>query len=337
MDRNESCKTSTCCFKSLSKVESIDRGSGSPSVMPIYNKINNKSDSCVRDGTTYYETLCTGTPEGRCPSSKTFTPNGCVSSGYNHGYEVKGTRWGTCGCNTANGYYDSIETCRTNANSDGCMRSNVSGCYQTCKSRGYYSTEADCKKTNYKVTCRKIDDCYEREMQGFLIKYETGEKRRWHCDPRNANSYNIEISAFLTDVEKNSKSGLEQSGNYSQTVDGIRYQELPDDTSKGYQYKAGTYYLCYRGGRGVGLSVRSVRLLKQADYNTEFYSDVCFSGNPSSAGYWGGKKCVAQDYSGGTYACKKVTFTAGKIYKIRFDYNYGKEGWTYDMGKCNQY
>ena len=334
LDRNESCKTSTCCFKNLSRVESIDRGSGSPSVMPIYNKISNKSDSCVRDGTTYYETLCQGTPEDRCPSSKAFTPNGCVSSGYNHGYEVKGTRWGTCGCNTANGEYDTIDTCR-NKTGTGCA--STGGCYRTCKSLGYYSTEADCKNTNYKVTCDKIADCYKRTMQGFLIKYETGEKRRWHCDPRNANSYNIEISAFLTDVEKNSKSGLEQSGNYSQTVDGIRYQELPDDTSKGYQYKAGTYYLCYRGGRGVGLSVRSVRLLKQADYNTEFYSDVCFSGNPSSAGYWGGKKCVAQDYSGGTYACKKVTFTAGKIYKIRFDYNYGKEGWTYDMGTCNQY
>ena len=334
LDRNESCKTSTCCFKNLSRVESIDRGSGSPSVMPIYNKISNKSDSCVRDGTTYYETLCQGTPEDRCPSSKAFTPNGCVSSGYNHGYEVKGTRWGTCGCNTANGEYDTIDTCR-NKTGTGCA--STGGCYRTCKSLGYYSTEADCKNTNYKVTCDKIADCYKRTMQGFLIKYETGEKRRWHCDPRNANSYNIEISAFLTDVEKNSKSGLEQSGNYSQTVDGIRYQELPDDTSKGYQYKAGTYYLCYRGGRGVGLSVRSVRLLKQADYNTEFYSDVCFSGNPSSAGYWGSKKCVAQDYSGGTYACKKVTFTAGKIYKIRFDYNYGKEGWTYDMGTCNQY
>ena len=313
LDRNESCKTSTCCFKNLSRVESIDRGSGSPSVMPIYNKISNKSDSCVRDGTTYYETLCPGTPEGRC--SKTFTPNGCVSSGYNHGYEVKGTRWGTCGCNTANGEYDTIDACR-NKTGTGCA--STGGCYRTCKSLGYYSTEADCKKTNYKVTCRKIADCYEREMQGFLIKYDES-KRKAVCGHAG---YTAEAEAYLEIVLSDS-----EAGTYPETVDGRAYSELPDDNSKGYQYPAGTYYLCYRQSCTVAGSsteqscpnfdLRALQLLRTTDYNAEFTQEVCFTGGVKYNGFSG--TCEnSHEASNNRHPCKKVTFKAGKIYKVKF-------------------
>ena len=302
-----------------------------------YNKISNTSASCTTlKGVTKFETICEGTPKPKCRSPRKFTPNGCVSDDYSNGVNVLGTEWGNCACDTSNQMYDTIEECRSGTNS-GCMAASTGSCYQTCESKGYYSSEEACKNTDYLVTCYKTDDCYNRVMQGFLIKYETGEKRRWNCSPRNANSYQTETSAFLTDVDKSY--GSEVSGKYSQTVDGNTPQALPDDTTKGYQYKSGTYFLCYRtsGNSGIGLGVRSVQILKQSDYNAEFHYDLCFSGNPSSAGNWGGKSCEAVDYNGGNYACKKVTFTAGKIYKIRFDYNYAKEGWTYDMGTCNQY
>ena len=315
MDKNYACKIGTKCYTGLSKVESIAIGGGTPSVMPIYDKISNKSASCVRNGTTYYETLCTGTPEERCPSSKIFTPNGCVSSGYHYGFRVTGTRWGTCGCNTANGEYDTIDTCR-NKTGTGCA--STGGCYRTCKSLGYYSTEADCKKTNYKVTCRKIADCYEREMQGFLIKYDESSKRKAIC---GHTGYTAEAEAYLEIVLSDS-----EAGTYPETVDGRAYSELPDDNSKGYQYPAGTYYLCYRriclSNAGTEQScpnfdLRALQLLRTTDYNSEFTQEVCFTGGVKYNGFSG--TCEnSHEASNNRHPCKKVTFKAGKTYKVKF-------------------
>ncbi len=294
-----------------------------------YNRISNASASCTTiDGVTKYQTICEGTPKQKC--DKKFTPNNCVSSDYSNGVQVLGAEWGTCGCDTDKGYYDSMETCRSNANSDGCMTSNIYGCYQTCKSRrGYFSTLEDCRDTTYSVSCNKTDDCYERRMQGFLIKYETDLKLLVDC--HSPYSYTVRVNAFLMDVTKNKYSGLEEADRYSTTISGEKHIALPVDTSKGYQYTAGTYYLCYQSScsssgsnnqKCPNVSVKSVQLLKQSDYNDEFNYDMCFSGSPSSAGTFGGKKCVAYDYSSNNYACKKVTFDAGKTYKIRFDISY---------------
>ena len=290
-----------------------------------YNRISNASASCeTLDGVTKYQTICQGTPKSKCPSNKKFTPNKCVSSDYTNGIKVKGDEWGTCGCDTSNGYYDSIETCRTNANSDGCTQSNIYGCYQTCKSKGYYSTEADCKNTNYKVTCSKIDDCYKREIKGFLIKYDEDYKRKAICGHAG---YTAEAEAYLETVLYDSK-GKEYAGPYPETVDGRAYQELPEDNSKVYQYPAGTYYLCYRQRCTVGGSsteqscpnfdLKALRLLRTSDYNPEFTDEVCFTG--SGGGYVDKfVTCVnGYDAPNNRHPCKKVTFKAGKTYKVRF-------------------
>ena len=300
-----------------------------------YNKISSASASCTTlAGVTKYQTICDGTPKSKCPSNKKFTPNNCVSSDYSNGVQVLGAEWGTCGCDTEQGYYDSMATCRSKANSGGCMASNIYGCYQTCKSRGYFSTLEDCRDTTYSVSCNKTDDCYERRMQGFLIKYDESSKRKVHC---SRGGYSVEVKAFLMDVTKNKYSGLEEAGTYSTTIGGAKPADLPEDTSKGYQYTAGTYYLCYQkrcsstGGayQGCpGVSVKSVQLLKQSDYNDEFNYDMCFSADPNSAGTFGNKKCVAYDYPSNNYACKKITFAAGKTYKIRFDISYPTDSST---------
>ena len=327
-DGRNKCTNGSQCWINLRKVTSLDTRDGTPSVNPI-NKISNQSASCTTlNGVRKYETLCEGTPKSNCfrfSNDNKFTPNGCVSDAYNNGFEVKGDEWGTCSCDTDKGAYATIEECRSGTNS-GCTAIS-GGCYKTCESQGYYSTEEACLNSDYKVTCTKTSntgDCYKREMQGFLIKYDT--------TPRIAicghTSYRAEAEAYLETVLSDSK-GNEYAGTFPETVDGRAYQELPDDNSKGYQYPAGTYYLCYReicssSGNGSdergcpNFDLRALQLLRTTDYNAEFTEEVCFAG--SDDGYNG--KYTTCEYSheapNDRHPCKKVTFKAGKIYKVKF-------------------
>ena len=327
LDDGYKCTNGSQCWKNLQKVTSLDTESGTPSVNPI-NKISNQSASCTTlNGVTKYETICEGTPKSNCfrfSNNKKFTPNGCVSDAYNNGFEVKGDEWGTCGCDESKGAYATIEECRSGTNS-GCGAGS-GGCYQTCESQGYYSTEAECKNTNYKVTCTKTsdtDDCYKREMQGFLIKYDES-KRKAICGHAG---YRAEAEAYLEIVLSDSK-GNETAGTYPKTVDGIQYQELPDDNSKGYQYPAGTYYLCYReicssnGNSGEQycphFDLRALQLLRTTDYNAEFTEEVCFTGNDGGYDDKFTTCKYSHEASNNRHPCKKVTFKAGKTYKVRF-------------------
>ena len=327
LDDGYKCTNGSQCWKNLQKVTSLDTESGTPSVNPI-NKISNKSASCTTlDGVTKYETICEGTTKSNCfrfSNDNKFTPNGCVSDAYNNGFEVKGDEWGTCGCDESKGAYATIEECRSGTNS-GCGAGS-GGCYQTCESQGYYSTEAECKNTNYKVTCTKTsdtDDCYKREMQGFLIKYDES-KRKAICGHAG---YRAEAEAYLEIVLSDSK-GNETAGTYPKTVDGIQYQELPDDNSKGYQYPAGTYYLCYReicssnGNSGEQycphFDLRALQLLRTTDYNAEFTEEVCFTGNDGGYDDKFTTCKYSHEASNNRHPCKKVTFKAGKTYKVRF-------------------
>ena len=331
LDDGNSCQKGTCCYDNLSKVKSIRTENGEGNVMPIYNRISNASASCVTlDGVTKYETICEGTPKSACfrfSNNMKFTPNGCVSFAYNNDFEVKGTEWGTCDCDASKGAYATIEECRSGTNS-GCTASS-GGCYQTCESQGYYSTKEACLNSDYKVTCTKTantGDCYKREMKGFLIKYDES-KRKAMC---GHTSYTAEAVAFLNTVEYNSERKGEYAGIPPETVDGKVYYELPEDNSKGYQYPAGTYYLCYQercssSGSGSGeqdcpnFDVRALELLRTTDYNSEFTKEVCFTGR--DGGYVGnfGTCEYSHEASNNRESCKKVTFEAGKIYKVKFE------------------
>ena len=329
LDDGNSCQKGTCCYDNLSKVKSIRTENGEGNVMPIYNRISNASASCVTlDGVTKYETICEGTPKSACfrfSNNMKFTPNGCVSFAYNNDFEVKGTEWGTCGCDESKGAYATIEKCRSGTNS-GCTTSS-GGCYQTCESQGYYSTKEACLNSDYKVTCTKTantGDCYKREMQGFLIKYDT-TPRKADC---GHTSYHAEAVAFLNTVEYNSERKEEYAGPAPETVDGGLYQELPEDNSKGYQYPAGTYYLCYQkrcsaiSGPEQGcpkFNLEALQLLRTSDYNPEFTQEVCFTDNDSGyVGSFGTCNKNTRDAPNNNYPCKKVTFRAGKIYKVKF-------------------
>ena len=328
LDESKKCQNGSQCWINLRKITSLDTRDGTPSVNPI-NKISNQSASCTTlNGVTKYETICEGTPKSDCfrfSNNKKFTPNGCVSDAYNNGFEVKGDEWGTCGCDESKGAYATIEECRSGTNS-GCGAIS-GGCYQTCESQGYYSTEEACLNSDYKVTCTKTSntgDCYKREMKGFLIKYDGSSKRKAICGHAG---YRAEAEAYLETVLSDSN-GNEYAGSYPETVDGIQYQELPDDNSKGYQYPAGTYYLCYREECTVAGStteqgcpnfdLRALQLLRTTDYNAEFTEEVCFAGN--DGGYVGKfTTCkYSHEASNNRHPCKKVTFKAGKTYKVKF-------------------
>ena len=326
-DGREKCTNGSQCWINLRNITSLDTRDGTPSVNPI-NKISNQSASCTTlNGVTKYETICEGTPKSNCfrfSNNKKFTPNGCVSDAYNNGFEVKGDEWGTCGCDESKGAYATIEECRSGTNS-GCGAIS-GGCYKTCESQGYYSTKEECENTTYKVTCTKTSDtgdCYKREMKGFLIKYDDESKRKAICGHAG---YRAEAEAYLETVLSDSN-GNEYAGPYPKTVDGIQYQELPDDNSKGYQYPAGTYYLCYREECTVNASteqscpnfdLRALQLLRTTDYNAEFTEEVCFAGN--DGGYVGKFTTCERghDAPNNRHPCKKVTFKAGKTYKVKF-------------------
>ena len=292
-----------------------------------YNKISKNSNTCYDEKNELrYETICSGFTKRDCDTKKGIFTTTCTSEEYNvAGLKIEGMEFGTCSCDASKGYYDSIETCRSGTNS-GCGKGS-GGCYQTCESQGYYSTEEACLNSDYKVTCTKTSntgDCYKREMKGFLIKYDEDYKRKAICGHAG---YRAEAEAYLEIVLSDSE-GNETAGTYPKTVDGIQYQELPDDNSKGYQYPAGTYYLCYRQSCTVAGSsteqncpnfdLRALRLLRTTDYNAEFTDEVCFTG--SGGGYVDKSvTCVnGYDAPNNRHPCKKVTFKAGKTYKVRF-------------------
>ena len=318
LDKDNSCKRNTCCFVGLSEVESIDIGDGNNSVMPIYNKISNKSNSCVRNGTTYYETLCTGTPEGRC--SKTFVPNGCVSNGYKHDYEVKGTRWGTCGCDTTSGQYDTWDACRK-ATGKGCTKATSASdsCYKTCESQGYFSTESACKEnlpSGYKCLypgSAGNANCFTRYKPGFAIRYAETPNRNWTCEPiayGGANIYQTFRAWLETVITSN---GHHHPGGKAETIDGHKY-ELSDDSER--RYEAGTYYVCaarhYNDVGGIVHISKTVVQYTLGSYGASPATSVCFAGAGSSHN----QGCQLSTYTGAGYYCREVTFKEGGLYLV---------------------
>ena len=174
------CMVNSCCFITLKKNESIvTLGTGTPSVL-AYDRINNKSKTCIDgNGKTKYETICEGIPERKCDPSRTknkFIPNGCVSDGYNYGVTIKGDKYGSCECNPEVGQYSTLEEC--NKHSSSCYKYTQSNsyyalnltCYTNCEAQGYYSTEKDCLNgASSRQKCYKGGNCYYRKTVGFTI------------------------------------------------------------------------------------------------------------------------------------------------------------------------
>ncbi len=303
LDDGYRCKKGTCCWIHLSQVKSIRTENGEGNVMPIYNRISNASASCTTpNGVTKYKTLCEGIPKQKCYGSKKFMPNGCVSFAYNKDFEVKGTEWGTCGCDTDQGSYDTIEECRSGTNS-GCKISE--GCYKTCESLGYYSTETACLNSRttqpqgcyYNITlqgsCQKTvsGDCYEFKKKGFYIR--TINNGTVSCCDNHGNCKESSISAYLI--------LLSDGNSYASDVNG---NKVIDITKCGSQYSADTYYLCGTMGNNMPT---------HATFYLDGYEFVGPNVNLNDSMY----------HSDGRGTCKKISFTEGDEYKVSWTINSG--------------
>ena len=324
LDESKKCTNTTTCWRNLKKITSLYTYTGTPIVHPI-SRISNRSATCVDDnGVTKYETICEGNPEYHCLQlKKKFIPNGCVSDAYHHGLIINGDKWGTCGCDTDKGAYDTIEECRSGTNS-GCGKSDTESCYRTCEAQGYYSTKEECEKTVDKVACEKVSDtsdCYRKEIKGFFIRYAKDEKRTWRCSDGGANSRTTETHAWLAEILPNNGVGARLK-----TVEGIQYQDLPDnvrDATETYQYPAGTYYLCAdfedKGSTGIMgylVSLNQVKILYAKDLvGSDPTQTKCFTKDISS-----NSTCSKVTSTGNDDYCYKFTFEKGKLYLIKFDY-----------------
>ncbi len=164
------CEHGTKCFNAIKNNPSVTSGrlSGTPEWGTIYNKISNKSASCVANGVRKYETLCEGTIKEKCQGSQTFVPNGCVSDIYSDGgVYVAGANWGNCICSADKGFYDTVEECKKMTGKN-CTYYNF--CYQTCESRGFYSTKEACLNgKDSRLQCLENNGCYYRKAVGFTI------------------------------------------------------------------------------------------------------------------------------------------------------------------------
>ena len=164
------CEHGTKCFNAIKNNPSVTSGrlSGTPEWGTIYNKISNNSASCVANGVRKYETLCEGTIKEKCQGSQTFVPNGCVSDIYSDGgVYVAGANWGNCICSADKGFYDTVEECKKMTGKN-CTYYNF--CYQTCESRGFYSTKEACLNgKDSRLQCLENNGCYYRKAVGFTI------------------------------------------------------------------------------------------------------------------------------------------------------------------------
>ena len=298
LDENNRCKRNSCCWLNLSRVNSIVIQSGQNNAMPIYNKISNTSASCVDDkGVTRYQTICQGTKKSSCNTSAGYVfTRKCVSDSYNNGFEVKGNEWGTCSCDTEKGAYDTIEECRSGTNS-GCKISE--GCYKTCESLGYYSTETACLNSGtvnpggssygsitLQGSCSQTEDCYKFNVNGFYIRNNTKSTVSCH-DAQYSNSTTASISVYLL---------LQSSGKYATDING---KEVSDITPPGSQYPANQeYYICG--------DVSNNNIPAHVRFTLDGQEFAGPNTNLNDSMY----------YSDGRGICKKISFENGSVHTV---------------------
>ena len=265
----------------------------------FYNKISNTSESCSKDGKTYYQTICSGTPKGECGTKQKFVSNGCTSSTsalqyYGKGYYyIVGAEFGDCVCDSSQGYYSTESECKTHISaSDDAVCKYAGGCYSISpcdNSRGYYSTMEKCnankpEPTDY-YTCERdsTTSCYKARNTYFTIQADLDFDDRCHDD-----SYSIMLGDKGTQI-RDGYSGTYKEGTYK------LYVSLGYNSKDGY----GNFRL-YRN---------NVSLLIGCYTNNGNALNTDSSCTTSGVEYCGG----------GTYNClaKSFTFEGGLTYIVR--------------------
>ena len=308
-----------------------------------YNKISKNSNTCYNENNQLrYETICSGFIKRNCNTEegKIFTPT-CTSDEYNvAGLKIEGMEFGTCSCDTSKEEFDTKELCNSKT-SKNCSKLSSNGCYATCSKVGLYDSEKECLDSagQISVTCTKVDDCYKKELKGFLIRYAHGELRNWRCELPHNGTVATETHAWLAEIQPN----VSYPGPILKTVEGVQHQDLPDnrrDATETYQYPAGTYYVCANfiireqigTTRGYAVSLSKVGISYARDLvGSDTTQTKCFANDISYQ--YNNVGCEKRDYSGGNYICHKFTFEKGKLYLISFGYY--KDSNYYTGGRCN--
>ena len=246
----------------------------------MYSKIDKNSKTCYdKKGTLRYETICPGTARVAC--KKDLVPNGCSSEQYVAGrMTIESMSFGDCVrvCDVSEGLYDTEDACMTDTK-------------------------------GYSAKCTKVDNCYEPEVDGFLIKIDSRQKRNWRCYGwTHSNSCDVSAYAYLRDIKYRSDiKDDDYPGDWAKTVKG-QFGRSFDDSLQ--QFPAGTYYLCFgqSGSRQPNSSTCPMPDLGSLSLETHHTTDV-----PIRKGQQG-LKTVSDA------VCTKVKFVAGATYLVRYNF-----------------
>ncbi len=289
----------------------------------IFNKIADDANECTdENGVKRYDKICSGRPESKCVVSETrkFTPNGCTSSTYiahyngRRYYKPSGTTWGECEtvCSSLGSqYYNSYAECLAQTGKAECFSDK--GCWRSCESAGYYSTEADCSGGKADA-CVKQGSCYVRNT--FYVRYKSGQTRtqHWHnCSNYGGASGTASWWAFL---------GEGNNIAIPKDINGIQNGDVTDSKR---EFKAGTYYLCVgisdtcSGGRNWGIRrTQIVGYLPDANgeptYGYTPGGSYCFADTISGNSYATG--CDQTEKYGPSYSCHSYELKPGFIYEV---------------------
>ena len=282
----------------------------------LFNKISKDSKTCYDDNHQLrYETICTDPSKQYCDTKKgrIFTHT-CTSEGYNVlKLKVESMEFGTCVCDLSKQLYETNDDCMKAHESQSlkCTKRDSDWCYQTCEAAGMYSSEDACKTDTkgYSVKCTKVGNCYKQEMDGFLIKMDSGQKRNWICyDWTHSNSCGVSAYTYLRDIKYRSDiKDDDYPGDWAKTVKG-QFGRSFDDSLQ--QFPAGTYYLCFgqSGSKQPNSSTCPMRDLGSLSLETHHTTDL-----PIRKGQQGLK--MVSDA-----VCTKVKFVAGATYLVRYNF-----------------
>lgn len=138
----------------LGEYASLSQYSGVNSYMRYVDKISESSNSCIRDGVEYFETVCEGTPAHDCSKTyQIFTPK-CKSRGY-----VITPDGNTDDCEST----DSAPKLYDDEKSAVHIWSQEYGdCVKDCPKLGvsYYNSKNECENANSGKKCSQKDQCY---------------------------------------------------------------------------------------------------------------------------------------------------------------------------------
>ena len=282
----------------------------------LFNKISKDSKTCYDDNHQLrYETICTDPSKQYCDTKKgrIFTRT-CTSEEYDvKKLKVESMEFGTCVCDLSKQLYETNDDCMKANESQSlkCTKRDSDWCYQTCEAAGMYSSEDACKTDTkgYSVKCTKVGNCYKQEMDGFLIKMDSGQKRNWRCyDWTHSNSCDVSAYTYLRDIKYRSDiKDDDYPGDWAKTVKG-QFGRSFDDSLQ--QFPAGTYYLCFgqSGSKQPNSSTCPMRDLGSLSLETHHTTDL-----PMRKGQQGLR--MVSDA-----VCTKVKFVAGATYLVRYNF-----------------